>query len=132
QEQTKPLYTIGADRIIDFSAQYRFRNQEGIELGSVKRQGARSLWKAHYDIYDGDHVFMTIQEENAFVKVMDAIFGELPIIGIFSGYVFNPVYLVTQGDQVVMRVTKNPAFLESSFTIEEVTDIPESQEIQII
>ena len=87
-------------------------------IGSVKRQGAKSLWKAHYDIFQDGMAIMDIQEENAFVKFMDAIFGEIPILGMLSGYVFNPVYLVSQNEQVVMRLTKNPAFLESSFTIE--------------
>jgi hypothetical protein len=63
---------------------------------------------------------------------MDAIFSEIPLIGIFTGYVFNPVYLVSQEGTVIMRLKKNPAFLESSFTIEEVTDIPESQELQVV
>ncbi len=132
REQTQQLYTITADRIIDFSARYEFKDQNGIALGSIKRQGRRSLWKAHYDISAGDHVAMNIQEENGFVKVMDAIFSEIPIVGMFAGYVFNPVYLITQDETVVMRLAKNPSFLESSFTIEEVVDIPESQEIQVI
>ncbi len=132
REQTQLLYTISADRVIDFSARYTFKDRNGTVLGSVKRQGRKSLWKAHYDIYDGDQIIMDIQEENAMVKVMDAIFGELPIVGMFTGYVFNPVYLISQGETVVMKLKKNPAFLESSFTIEETTDIPESQELQVV
>ncbi len=132
REQTQLLYTISADRVIDFSARYTFKDRNGTVLGSVKRQGRKSLWKAHYDIYDGDQIIMDIQEENAMVKVMDAIFGELPVIGMFTGYVFNPVYLISQGETVVMKLKKNPAFLESSFTIEETTDIPESQELKVV
>lgn len=132
REQTKQLYTISADKIIDFSARYEFKDQYGTTLGSVKRQGRKSLWKAHYDIYADDQIIMDIQEEKAFVKVMDALFSEIPVVGMFTGYVFNPVYLISQGETVVMRLKKNPAFLESSFTIEEIVDIPESQEIQVI
>jgi hypothetical protein len=49
---------------------------------------------------------------------MDALFGEIPIIGMASGYVFNPTYLVAdmQG-QVVMKIKKEPALLETGFTI---------------
>lgn len=132
REQTKPIYTIGADKIIDFSARYHFKDQNGTPLGSVKRQGRKSLWKAHYDIYSDESVIMNIQEENAMVKVMDAVFSEIPIVGMFAGYVFNPTYLISQGETVVMKLSKQPSFLESSFTIEEVVDIPESQELQVI
>lgn len=120
QSQSEELYTIKADRIIDFSARYNFADHQGITLGAIKRKGMRSLWKASYDIMEGDSVIFHIQEENAFVKLIDALVGEIPVIGMFTGYVFNPVYLVTRPDSgsVVMRLVKQPAFLESSFTIE--------------
>ena len=60
-EQTRPLYKIDADKVIDFSARYHFKDQNGIEIGSIKRQGRKSLWKAHYDIYDGEQIVATIQ-----------------------------------------------------------------------
>ncbi len=133
REQTRPLYTIKADRIIDFSARYRFRDSNGTELGSVKRRGARSLWKAHYDLYDGDQITATIREENAWVRVADALFGEIPILGMFAGYVFNPVYLVTRPDgSLIARVKKEPAFLESSFTIEKKAQLDEREELRVL
>jgi uncharacterized protein YxjI len=133
REQTKPLYTIQADRVIDFSAHYYFRDQNGTDLGSVKRQGRKSLWKAHYDIYAGDQIVGNIQEENAWIKVADALFNEIPVVGIFTGYLFNPTYLVSRPDgTVVVKVKKQPAFLESSFTIEEAVDIDEAAEIRTI
>ena len=94
--QTRQLYSINADRIIDFSARYNFTDSQGLNLGAIKRQGMRSLWKASYDVLEGDNVKFHIQEENAFVKIMDGLFGEIPIVGMFSGYIFNPAYLVTR------------------------------------
>jgi hypothetical protein len=126
QAQSRQLYSIKADRIIDFSARYNFTDSQGLNLGAVKRRGMRSIWKANYDILEGDRVIFQIQEENALVKVMDALFGEIPIVGMFSGYVFNPVYLVMrpssagQPGSAVMRLAKQPAFLESSFKVEKV------------
>lgn len=130
REQTRPLYTINADRIIDFSARYHIKNDNGIEIGSIKRQGRRSLWKARYDIFDhGETAVMQIEEENAWVKVMDAFFTEIPIIGLFAGYFFNPVYLVERPDNSSMlKVIKNKAFLESSFTIEQTTALTEDEQ----
>ncbi|MBD3291713.1 MAG: hypothetical protein GF393_02220, partial [Armatimonadia bacterium] len=41
RERTQPRFSINADRIIDFSARYRFTDLDGNELGSVKRQGMK-------------------------------------------------------------------------------------------
>jgi hypothetical protein len=131
--QTQPLYQINADRVLDFSARYHFTDSNGVGLGSVKREGVRSLWKSHYDIYQGDTPVMTIREENAWVKVLDGLFGGIPIIGMFSGYVFNPAFLVSRSDgTVVMRLAKQPAFFESKFTINKQAALDESQETCIL
>lgn len=126
QSQSRQIYAIKADRIIDFSARYNFSDSQGMSLGAVKRRGMRSLWKASYDIFDGEQVVFQIQEENAMIKVVDALFGEIPVIGMFSGYVFNPAYLVTrpglagQPGSTVMRLSKQPAFLETGFKVEKI------------
>ncbi|MCP5095300.1 MAG: hypothetical protein GY943_07100 [Chloroflexi bacterium] len=134
REQTQPVYSINADRVIDFSARYHFKDQNGIEIGSIKRQGARSIWKARYDIYDtNEQMVLQIQEENAWVKVMDAMLGEIPIVGIFSGYLFNPVFLVElPDDTLVLKVKKEPAFLESEFTVEQMMPLDDDQQLRAI
>jgi hypothetical protein len=67
------------------------------------------------------------------VRVMDALFGELPIIGIASGYVFNPTYLMMdmQG-QVVMKIKKEPAFLETGFTITQERPMSEEESLRAV
>jgi uncharacterized protein YxjI len=139
QAQTRQLYTIKADRVIDFSARYNFADSQGLNLGAIKRRGMRSIWKASYDVLEGDQVKFHIQEENAFVKIMDGLFGEIPIVGMFSGYVFNPAYLVTRpgtngvSGPTVMRLAKEPAFLESSFSIEKIDPgLSEQEEVQLL
>ena len=132
-EQTRPLYTINADKIIDFSARYHFRDASGNPIGSVKRQGMKSLWKARYDIYNGETPVMMISEENPWVKVFDALFGELPIIGMFSGYVFHPAYLVSHTNgTVLMKLEKQPAFFEGKFLIEKMVDMPPAEETRAL
>lgn len=127
--QQQPLYTINADRIIDFSARYNFATPQGSPLGSVKRQGLKSLWKSHYDIMDGDIVTMNITEENPWIKILDSFFSELPIIGMFSGYVFHAAYLVTRQDgALVMRLEKQPAFFEGKFLVEKKAQLSEAEE----
>ena len=131
--QTTPLYYINADRVNDFSASYDFTDTNGIQFGSVKRKGRRSIWRAHYEIFDDVGLVASIEEENAWAKVGDALFGEIPVIGILSGYVFNPTYRVTRPDgTVIVRIKKQPALFESNFTIEEAIDISEASEVRTV
>ncbi|MDA0246370.1 MAG: hypothetical protein OT477_23405 [Chloroflexi bacterium] len=132
-EQTQPLYTISADRVIDFSARYQFNDTTGNPLGSIKRQGMKSIWKSHYEVYDGEQLVAHIQEENAWIKVLDGLFNEIPIVGLFTGYLFNPTYLITRPDgTLIVRLKKQPAFFESQFTIEEAEDINETAELRTV
>ena len=132
-EQTQTLYTMSADRVLDFSARYNFADQAGTGLGSVKRQGVKSLWKSHFDIMDGETVVLTIQEENPWVKILDALFTSIPIVGMFSGYVFHPAYLVSRPEGgVVMRLEKLPAFFEGKFKIEKKTDLEATEETRAL
>lgn len=120
EAQTRPVFYINADRVIDFSARYHFTDTQGQYIGSVKRQGMKSLWRSHYDIYNGDTVVMTIREESPWVKVVDGLIGEIPIVGMFTGYFFNPAYLVTRADgTLVMRLAKQPAFFEGKFELQQ-------------
>ena len=123
ETQSKTLFQINANKVIDFSARYNFTDEQGRSVGSVQRHGARSLWKAHYDIFDGDNLEFSVHEESAFTRFMDAMFAEIPVIGIFAGYVFNPVYNVTQGEKPAFKVSKEPAFFESQFKVEKLADI---------
>lgn len=129
EQQSTPLYYLQADRVFDFRARYRFTDTSGAELGSVKRQGMRSIWKTRYDVMSGEEVVATIQEENPWTKVVDALLGEVPVLGMFTGYFANPSYSLTRADgTVVMRLIKEPAMFEGKFRIEEVVDITEGEE----
>jgi hypothetical protein len=120
-QKTIPAFNMKADRVIDFSPRFTFVDTtSGQTLGSVKRQGARSLWRAHYDIFAGETLSMQIREENPWIKVWDSLVGDIPLIGMFSGYMFHPAYLVKSLDgQVLMRMEKRPAFFEGKFAIEQ-------------
>ncbi len=133
ESKRRPLFQINADRVIDFSARYHFTAVNGADLGSVKRQGAKSLWKTHYDIFEGSTPVMTIREEDPWVKVLDGLFGGIPIIGMFSGYVFNPAFIISRLDgTAVMRLAKQPAFFESKFTITKLAALDEEQEVRVL
>ncbi|HUS13637.1 MAG TPA: hypothetical protein VM536_01350 [Chloroflexia bacterium] len=129
EAQQQPLYTLQADRILDFSARYRIADVQGRPLGSVKQQGMKSLVKSHFDVLDGETPVLTIQEENPWIKVLDALLSEVPVLGLFTGYVLNPSYIVARPDGAPMlRLKKQPAFLESRFLIERLGELNGDEE----
>jgi len=124
-EQQQPLYYINANKILDFSANYQFTDRNGAPAGSIRRQGMRSIWRASYDIYDerNNHV-MSIKEENPWSKVFDSLLGEVPLVGMFTGFFFHPSYLVSATNgQPIMRLQKERAFFEGKFHIEQLAQL---------
>lgn len=133
REQQQALYRIHADRVLDFSARYHFTDVGGADLGAVKRQGMRSLWSARYDILEGERLVCGICEESPWTKVADAVFTSIPILGLFSGYVFHPSYLVSRPDgQALMRLSKKPAFFEGKFELEQLAPLSTTEEARIL
>lgn len=135
ESQSALIASIKADRIIDWSAKYLFTDPQGRSLGAVGRRGMRSLWSAHYDISapGGGSTAFTIREENPFAKLMDAFLGEIPLIGLLSGYLFHPRYIACRPDgSAVMRLTKQPSFLERSFTIDLIGEADEGEQSAIM
>jgi uncharacterized protein YxjI len=133
QQRSQQLFDIKADRIIDFSARYNFSDATGKAIGAVKRRGMKSFWKAHYDVYDGEQVILTITEENPWIKVLDSLFSEIPVVGWFTGYVFNPTYLVQRPDgRTAMTLEKVPTFMSRIFSIKAVDRLTETEESQAL
>ncbi len=134
ESQTKHLYNIKADRVLDFSAKYNLTDSAGRHLGAIKRQGMRSIWKANYDIFDAaDGQVMKINEENGWIKVVDSLVGELPVVGMFTGYFFNPSYIISRPDGTqVARLQKQPAFFEGKFQITPLIQLSEDEEVRVL
>lgn len=134
--QSRQLYEINADRILDISPRYTFTGSQGEVVGSVKRRGARSLWKATYEVADASgRTIFTIEEENPWVKVLDGVLGEIPILGVFTGYFLHPRYEVKRVDRgtLAFRISKHRSLLESTFQIEELEPgTGESEEIPVL
>jgi hypothetical protein len=125
--QTRPLYRVTADRVLDISANYRIDDAGGASLGVLRRLGMRSLWRAHYEILRGGVPFLTIREENPWVKVLDGLLGEIPLVGLVTGYVLHPVYRVAHAGGTaapVLRAVKQPAFWEGRYALEQVAALP--------
>ena len=119
EAQTRRLFEIRADRMLDFNAAYRIADATGKPIGVVRRHGMRSLWRAHYEIQAADGLLLTASEENPWVKVLDGLVSDLPIIGLFAGYWFHPAYLLKdRAGTLVMRVQKVPALMEGRYRID--------------
>ena len=120
--QTRPLYTINADRILDVSPRYRITDPGGGELAVVQRLGMRSFWKAHYQVHQGGRTAFVIREENPWIKVLDGVVSAIPIVSLFSGYMFHPAYVLSraEGEVPILRVVKRAAFFEGRFRIDAV------------
>jgi hypothetical protein len=123
EAMTEPLYKINADRVFDWSAKYHFRNPDGSPIGFIQREGRKSLWKASYKI--------NTKEENPWAKFFDAFLGELPIVGMFTGYLFHPSYILSHTDGTpLIRIKKQPAFFEGKFNIEALTEMTPEDELR--
>jgi len=115
------IFRINTDQIIDIGALYRFTDSR-IEqpIGAIKQRGLKTIWRAHYDIMspNSDTPTHELSEDNPWVKVADAIVGDIPILGMFAGYILHPSYTVhdTNGTPV-MQLRKEPSFFERKYTI---------------
>jgi uncharacterized protein YxjI len=132
--QTRALYTIAADRVLDLSAQYHIADANGRPLGAVRRRGMRSLWSAHYEIERGGATVFVIREENPWVKVIDGVIGQLPLIGALTGYFLHPAYRVAQREEAPskLRVVKQPALFEGRYVIEKLETVSDEDERLIV
>jgi hypothetical protein len=128
------LFTIKANKWIDFSTTYTFTNHLGQEIGRIGRKGWASIWKARYEIFDEKvNQDLLIQEENAWVKVGDALLSEIPILGLFTGYLFNPSYIVTRPDGTeVIRLKKQPSLVGRRFSLEKLNNFEPGEEERVI
>jgi hypothetical protein len=134
ESQSTVLYKIKANKWIDFSATYVFSNGVGADIGRVARKGWASLWKSRYEIYDeNQQQDLLIQEENAWIKVLDGLLAQIPFLGIFTGYLFNPSYIVTRPDgTIVARLKKTPSFFGRRFTVDKLVEFEIGEEERIV
>lgn len=134
ESQTKINYTIKADKWIDFSAAYALYSYNRTEIGKIARKGWRSIWRAQYEIIDQNQQHQySINEESGWVKVFDSLLGEIPILNFFTGYLFNPSYLVTdlKGKEIA-RLKKIPSFLGRNFEVSKLGTIDNDDDDRII
>ncbi|CDT17213.1 MULTISPECIES: hypothetical protein [Sphingobacterium] len=135
ESRSEQQYSIKADRWLDFNANYTFTDHKTTEIiGKVGRKGMRSIWKANYNAFDRDGVEdYKIQEDNGWVKVGDSFLGEIPILNILTGYLFNPSYTMydKEGNKV-LQLQKKPSFFGRKFTLDKLAEVDPKDETRLI
>lgn len=135
ESRTKELFRIKANQWIDFNASYAITDQQtGKQFGNLSRKGMRSLWKSQYDIADGGgQTKYQINEDNGWIKVLDGIVGEIPLVGMLSGYFLNPSYTVKDnGGREYFRLKKMPSLFGRKFQLDRLIDIADEDEALVI
>lgn len=135
ESKSKELFRIRANQWIDFNASYSLNDiVDNKNYGRLARKGMRSIWKASYDILDSkDQPKFKVQEDSAWVRVWDSFVGEIPIIGMFTGYFLNPSYTVTGIDgKAYFKLKKMPSFFGRRFQLERLIDIEDEEESLVI
>lgn len=134
ETRTKELYNIKANQWIDFNASYSMVGRDGAVVGVLARKGMRSIWKSTYNILDENKkVMFQVSERNAWVKFWDGIVGEIPLIGMFTGYFLNPTYDVKDASgRLIFELKKMPSLIGRRFQLHRKVDIPDGQETLVV
>lgn len=91
------------------------------------------MWKATYEIFDGqDQKEFHVSEDNGWVKVADGLLNEIPLLGLFSGYLFNPAYSVYDNHGTkVAQIKKQKSFWGRRFTVDQLMPMSPAQEERV-
>ena len=134
ETKTKELYSIKANQWIDFNASYSMVQRDGTPVGTLARKGIRSIWKSSYDILDQNKkAVFHISERNVWIKFLDGIVSEIPVIGMFTGYFLNPTYDVKDNSgNLIFELKKMPSLFGRRFQLHRNLDIADEKETLII
>lgn len=135
ETKSHELFRIKANQWIDFNASYAITDlQSGKIFGNLSRRGMRSLWKSQYDIADETGATKhQINEDNGWIKVLDGIIGEIPVVGILTGYFLNPSYTVKDNaGKEYFKLKKMPSLFGRRFQLDRIIDINDEDESLVV
>jgi hypothetical protein len=94
-----------------------------VELGELKREVVKSFFKASYSLsIQGTKATQitsySISETNPWVKVLDGLLSEVPVIGVLTNYFMHPRYAVIDASgRELLEIRKRPSFFERKFEL---------------
>lgn len=123
EAQEELLYRITTEQILDISATYTITDAGGNVVGTLTRNGARSFWRASYEIKDTTGaVVARADERNPWVKLIDGTLGEIPfigpVLGLATGYFLNPTYDLEVPGGERGSIVKHRSLLEGRFSLQ--------------
>lgn len=125
------LYELISNKLIDFQQTFTISDPAtGRVVGKVRRKSIRSLWRSTFNLLRADDTHdHTITEKNPWTKMWDGLFGELPLVGVLSGYLFNPAYILRdQSGLELFEIRKEPSFFGRKFSIHKLHAAPTHEE----
>lgn len=125
EAQSVELYRIKADRMIDFSARFTITNRAGNVIGSIQREGMKSIWRTSFLIFDatGQQVGQ-FREDNPWLKLLDALLSEIP----FGRMIVNPSYHVDFNGVRTITLHKRPSVVDRRFAVTNHTNMAPADE----
>lgn len=125
EAQQRQLYQLKSRKAIAINMEVDITTPEGLAVGSIRRPGMRSAWKATYNILDaaGSEVGL-VHEENPWIKVLESFLSEVPFVNMF----INPAYLVDWKGQTVLYLKKEASLTEGKFTLSKRGEFSDSDE----
>lgn len=124
ERKSEVLYELISNKLIDFQQTFTIKDATGRVIGKLRRKTIKSLWRSTFNLMDPyDGLDSTITEKNPWTKFWDGLFGEIPILGMLSGYFFNPSYILNDDAQEPMfEIKKEPSFFGRKFSVWKLTE----------
>ncbi len=128
------LYELVSNKLIDFQQTFSMTDVHGRLIGKVRRKTIKSLWRSTFNLMDRNDVHdYTVTEKNPWTKMWDGLFGEIPIIGALSGYVFNPSYMLRSNNgEELYEIKKEPSFFGRKFSVYKLSESPVDEERMVL
>ncbi len=141
------LFTIKADRILDLRAKYTIADAQGRVMGELQRHMVKSWFKSTYSLtvaqsglqggFERSSVASqasyTITETNPWIKVLDSLISEIPVIGAIAGYLLHPRYAVLDASGTErLEIRKRPSFFERRFDLTALAGLEPSAERPLV
>ncbi|WP_140938476.1 LURP-one-related/scramblase family protein [Sphingobacterium lumbrici] len=124
QSKSELLYELTSNKLIDFQQTFTITDGAGRVIGKVRRKALKSLWRSTFNLMDPtDAIDHSIKEKNPWTKFWDGLFGEIPLIGMLSGYLFNPSYILrNDAGEEMFEIKKEPSFFGRKFSVHKITE----------
>ncbi|MBE8722375.1 LURP-one-related/scramblase family protein [Sphingobacterium pedocola] len=124
QSKSELLYELTSNKLIDFQQTFTITDGNGRVVGKVRRKTLKSLWRSTFNLMDpNDSIDHSIKEKNPWTKFWDGLFGEIPLIGMLSGYLFNPSYILRDdAGEEMFEIKKEPSFFGRKFSVYKITE----------